>query len=282
MEPNDLQDSDVFTARYGQISPGCLTADAVLNGHNNGQHPRVHTPLLSYRGHFGTIIVPERVQNPLTFLHPGSFVLFQLDNRELATELQVPEDSELFQRLLEVPTKRYAGLVLGSFGGGSDPDVQPYDVAFMSGSLPPGSGWGTTFSVPIFPMRPGDDSGHTQLRPKPFPWIGCHQYTTLGAQIAPTHTYPSAIEYRLSEEELYTFDLKADSDRDYLALNAHNVSFASEEEEFLFQSMRRAVFPFPLPVKVWQELGVERVCRDPRGFVEEVLHFEELVEELCR
>lgn len=259
--------TDVFTTCSGQISPGCPTADAILDGHSGWQQPWSPAPTISDRAKFGPITPPARTRDPLRFLHPGSFVLFQLDAKELATQLHVPEDSESFERCLQFPTKRYVGLVLGSFGGESDSDAQGYDIAFVSQSLPPGSGCGTerdSFAMPIAPMNRGDTEGCRPLRPKPFPWTGCHQYTVHGARIVPTRTYPSAIEYRLSEEDFEAFD-------DRVALDRHTLTIF-DEEGFLFEHVRSSVL---LPVRVWQELTAEEACQDPREFVNEVLHFRE-------
>lgn len=262
---------DIFTTCDGQISPGCPTADAVLDGHSGRPQLRTTTPAISHRASFSPMIPPDRTRNPFTFLHPGSFVLFQLDNRELATLIGVPEQSELFQHCLEFPTKRYPGLVLGSFGGESDPDAQPYTIAFVSQSPPPGSGCGGEddfFAIPIAPTKPENTNDREPLYPKPFPWIGCYQYTILGARITPTHTYPSALEYRLSEEDFEAFEVNFGVD------SFATTSFPSQEDEILFRNMRTLADSFPLPVKVWQELGAEQVCQDPRDFVEEVLNFQ--------
>lgn len=273
--PNDV---DILATCSGQVSPGCPTAGPVLDGYSERQKFQIPTPTISYRADFGPIAPPNRTQNPFTFLHPGSYVVFQLDTQEFATQFHVPQGSESFKRCLEFPTKRYVGLVVGSFGGENDPDVQPYDIAFVSESLPPGSGFDTendSFAVPIAPTKSGNTNDRTPLRPKPFPWTGCYQYTVLGARIAPTRTYPSAIAYRLNDEDFEDFEVACGTD--YLATHTHGMSFPSDEEAFLFENMRVSDQSIPLPVKVWQELSAGQVCRDPREFVQELLHLQELV-----
>lgn len=272
LDPPD--DANVLTIRDRQISPGCPTADAVLDGYSGRPKFWIPTPPISHRTNFGHIFPPERPRNLLTFLHHGSFVVFELDKQELAVQLGVPEDSEALRRCLEFPTKRYVGLVLGSFGGSCDPDVQPYEIAFVSQSLPPGLEGGTekgSFAIPIFPTKPEDTNSRTPLRPKLFPWTGCYQYTILGVKITPTHTYPSAIEYRLGDEDLHAFEVNCSTD-----WQTRDISFSSIEEKFLFESMRMSANSTPLPVKVWQELEAGEVCHDPREFVEEVLQFVDL------
>jgi hypothetical protein len=267
MTPDTPEHANVFVTCSGQISPGCPTADAILDGYSGWQQPCSPAPTISYRAKFAPIVPPTRTRDPLTFLRPGSFVLFQLDARVLAAQVHISESSELFERCTQFPTKRYVGLVLGSFGGENDSDLQGYDIAFVSKSLPPGSGYSAesdSFAIPIAPMNRGDIDGRRPLRPKPFPWTGCYQYTVHGARIVPTRTYPSAIEYRLNDEDFEAFD-------DRVALDRRTLSI-SDEEALLFEDMRTSVL---LPVKVWQELTAEQGCHDPREFVEEVLHFRE-------
>ena len=280
MTPDTPDDPSFQTVYNGQISPGCPTADLVLHRFAERLQLKFHTPTIIHRTSFGTITPPDRAENPLTFLHPGSFVLFQLDNREYATQHGLHEDSESFARCLEFPTKRYAGLVLGSFNGESELDVQPYEIAFVGRELPPGSRCGSEhvpFAVPIAPTVEGNPTGRTPLCPKLFPWAGCYQYTVHGARIVPTHTYPSAIEYRLSKEDFEDFDTALGSD--YLAaLGTHHIPFSSGDEALLFQNMMITNLPHPLPVKVWQELSAEHVCHDPAEFVGELSRFWELAQ----
>ena len=271
MTPDDVNTSATHSR---QLSPGCLTADAILCGHSGRPQLWSPPPTISHRTDFGTIVPPTRTGDPFTFLRPGSFIVFQLDTRELAAQVRVPEGSETFDRCVRFPTKRYVGLVLGSFCGEGDSDVQGYDIAFVS-KLPPLS---DSFAVPIYPTEWEDNNDRRPLRPGLFPWAGCYQYTVLGARIAPTRTYPSAIEYRLSEADFEAFD-------DYTVLDRRELHTVSEadEETSVFEDMRTSVL---LPVRVWQELTVERECHDPRELVMEVFHLREFVlagdEELAR
>jgi len=116
MIPDTPGDADVLVTRNGQISPGCPTAGAVLDGYSEWQRAWSPAPTLSDRTDFAPAIPPSQIRNPWTFLRPGSFILFQLDKRELANQLLVPENSDLLDRCLVFPTKSYVGLVLGSFG----------------------------------------------------------------------------------------------------------------------------------------------------------------------
>lgn len=265
MIPDTPDDANISTTHSGQLSPGCLTAHAILCGHGEWPRPWGPPPTISHRTDFGTIVPPTRTRDPFTFLRPGSFILFQLDTRELAAQVQVPEGSETFDRCVHFPTKRYVGLVLGSFCGEGDSDVQGYDIAFVSKSPP----LSDSFAVPIHPTEWEDINGRRPLRPRLFPWAGCYQYTVLGARITPTRTYPSAIEYRLNEGDFEAFD-------DYTALDRRELQILSEAdmETSVFEEMRTSAL---LPVRVWQELAAERECHDPRELVMEVLDLKELV-----
>lgn len=279
MTPNTPDDADVLVTRSGQISPGCPTAGAVLDGYSEWQRAWSPVPTLSERASFAPTIPPSPTRNPWTFLRPGSFILFQLDKRELANQLLVPEDSDLLDRCLALPTKSYAGLVLGSFGGESDSDVQEYVIAFLSKSLPPGSGTSMTrdsFTVPIDPTERWNTNRRPPLCPKPFSWTGCYQYTVLGTRIAPTRIYHSAIEYGLDENNFHRFETFAMSDRAKLDRQAYDMSFISDEEASLFEGMRISDTATSLPVKVWQELTAEKECHDPREFLQEASEFREL------
>ncbi|KAF9648050.1 hypothetical protein BDM02DRAFT_2427711 [Thelephora ganbajun] len=289
MTPDTPNDSDVLVTRSGPISPGCPTADAILDGYSGRQQSWSPAPTISRRTSFSPIILPTQTRNPWTILHPGSFILFQLDKRELANQLLIPEGSELLEHCLAFPTKRYAGLVMGSFRGERDSDAQEHVIAFVSKSLPPGSRCSTerdSFVVPIAPTKRGNINDRQPLHPRPFPWIGCYQYTVLGARIVPTHVYPSAIEYRLSEDDFDAFDTCTIDDRVMLNFQQDSTPFISDEEALLFENMRMSDTAIALPVKVWQELTAEQDCHDPRKFVEEALKFRELAlagaGELCR
>ena len=278
MESGTPNDINVLVTYDCQISPGCLTADAVLEGHSS-RHQRSGSPPTSPRRKtFATIDIPTRTRNPWTELHPGSFILFQLDRREYARQFLIPEDSELFERCLEFPAKRYAGLVVGAFPGGSDPDAEEYCIAFVSKSPPPASGPNPdpdSFAVPIAPMGPDNANSRQPLAPRPFPWAGCYQYTVLGARISPTLIIPSAIEHKLSEEDFDAFDAFVFDDRTTLDNQWDCMSSVSDEPS-LFEDMRMSDTTPLLPVKVWSGLIAEKECHDPREFAEEVFAFREL------
>ena len=171
---------------------------------------------------------------------------------------------------------------MGAFGGDGGSDAQDYSVAFVSKSLPLGSSpEHDRFAVPIVTSKnPGEgeatNSKRIPLRPRPFPWTGCYQYTVLGTKIAPTRIYHSAIEYKLDGGNWENFDTFVTEDHVELARQWHEiVSSMTEEEELLFERMvahNSATFP----VKVWQELTAVEECHDPREFMEEAWRFAEL------
>ena len=280
MTPDTPDDTNISTIHTGQISPGCPTAGAVLDVYNEWPQPLNPAPPLPYRTNFAPIIPPARARDPSTFPRPGSFILFQLDKQKLANQLPVPEDSGSLERCLALPTKRYVGLVVGSFRGENDSDAEERVIAFVSKSLPPGSKPSPecdSFTVPIAHTKMDGVNGRLPLHPRSFPWTGCHQYTVLGARITPTRTYLSAIEYGLDEGDLCAFDTFVMEDRATLARHRHTVSSIFDEKEaLLFENMRMSDSTIPLPVKVWQELTVELECHDPRDFVQEVSDFKEL------
>jgi len=273
MKSDTPDDANVLTIQPGQISPGCLTADAVLDGHSGRQQSWSPGPTPPQRTTFAPITPPTKTQNPWMTLSPGSLILFQLDEQELAAQLHISEDSEL------PPTKQYIGLVMGTFGGGSG--AQDYSIAFISKTLPPGSSQNperNLFAVPIVAATGVEDNApdHPRLRARLFPWTGCYQYTVLGTKIIPTDIYHSPTEYKLDEEDFYDFEHFAVNDFVELAHQSHTItSSMSEEEALLFENMilETAV---PLPVKVWQGLTAVKECPDPREFVEEVLRFRNL------
>ena len=275
MTSDTPDDTNVLVIQPGQISPGCSTADAVLDGHSGWPQPESSVPTLSHRTTFAPTIIPTRAQDPWTTLSPGSFILFQLDKRELATQLHISKDSEL------PPTKKYVGLVMGAFGGDSDSESQDYTIAFVSKTLPPGSSQNSKrnmFAVPIVTAKGTEESapGRPRLRARLFPWSGCYQYTVLGTRIVPTHTYRSAIEYKLDEQGFHDFDHLVVEDHMELVHQLHSITPSmSEDEALLFENMMVDT-AIPLPVKVWQELTAVKECPDPREFVEEVLRFREL------
>ena len=281
MVPDTFDDGDIAVPCSSQISPGCPTAGAVLDGNSTWRVSQNPAPALAQRTEFPPITPLINTRNPWALLRPGLLVLFQLDKRELARQLLVPEGTESFERCLAFPTKRYIGLVVGSFRGERDSDAQEYVIAFVSKTLPPASGPSAepdSFTVPIAPTKQENVNGRQPLHPKPFPWTGCYQYTVFGTRIVPTHTYPSAIEYKLSEEDLYNFDTFAMADRATLAFHRDSTSPTSDEKEvLLFENMKILDTMITLPVKVWQELTREQQgCHDPREFVEEALDFREL------
>ena len=267
MASDTSDDDNVLVARSGQISPGCPTADAVLGGRQRSWSP---APTLPQRTNFGPIFPPTQIHNPWTSLYPGLFILFQLDNRELENRpLPVPGDSESLEHCLAFPTKRYVGLVVGSFPLGNDSDAQVHDIVFVSNPLPRASRSSPEcdpFTVPIAPTKK-NSSDREPLRPGPFPWAGCYQHTVFGTRITPTRVYPSAIEYKLNQEDFDAFESYVDDDRTALE------RMSSIPDEKWDMKIPDATPPFP--VKVWQELRAERECHDPREFVEEALLFQE-------
>jgi len=276
MTPNAPDDDNVLIIHNGQISPGCPTADAILDGYSGWRQPWSPAPTLPHRASFGPVIPPTPARNPWTSLRDGSYVLFQLDKREYARQLHVPEGSESFECCLAFPTRRYVGLVLGTFSGNDDDsDTEKY-LAFVGKSLPPGSGSDperNSFAIPINPTEENTNGRHP-LCPRPFPWTGCYQYTVLGTMIARTHVYPSAIRYELDGQDFELFEDYEVADRATLSdYQRHGVS---SEEAQLFESMRVSGSTSPLPVKVWQELTAERECHDPREFLKEVSDFGKL------
>jgi hypothetical protein len=281
MTPDTPDDTKVLVIHNGQISPGCLTAGAVLDGSSRWEQSWSPPPTLSQRADFPPIDPPTRTRNPWSSLHPGSLILFELDKRKLASQLTVPEGFESLERILAFPTKRYVGLVVGSFGGDNDSGVEAYTIAFVSKSLPPGSrperNW---FAIPIARTKTetGDVNGRKPLCPKPFPWPGCYQYTVFETRVVPTGIYPSAIEYGLDENDFDAFDAFSFEDRATLACQRYSASSVSDEKEaLLVESMRMLGSADPLPVKVWQELTAAGECHDPRDFVEEVFNLEEVI-----
>lgn len=279
MTPEVFDDASFSTTHNGRISPGCPTADAVLSGWSERQKLQDPAPSHSHRSDFAPI---TPTHNQLTSLQAGSFVLFQLDNRELAARLDIPEDSESFKHCLEFLPKKYLGLVQGSFGGESNLDVEPYEIAFVGRSLPPGAGSGPSkgggsFVIPIAPTEPGNENNRTPLHPERFPWVGCYQYTIFGARITPTHINPSVIPYQLNDEELLDFEQNCATDH-HTALSTRS----SSSEASLFDNMIVSTDSILLPVKVWQDLRAEmaeEVCLEPREFVKEVLYFQSFADE---
>lgn len=282
MSSDTPDDADVLVIRSGQISPGCLSADPVLQGRSEWQARWSHldTPTLPRRTGFAPITPPTQTRNPLTSLDDGSYILFELDKREFANRLRIPEDSELLESLLDLPTKKYVGLVMGSFGGENESDATVYTIAFVSNSLPSSSGDSPEhdkFTVGIDPTKEGswdmNVSPREPLRPNRFPWTGCYQYTVFGTRIVPTQIYPSAIKYGLQVDKIGFecpgcfdyFDGLASTDLECLR---------SEEEALVFDDIATAGTKIPFPVKVWQELNVESECHDPIGFMREALGIE--------
>ena len=272
MTPDVFNDADAVVARC-PISPGCPTADAVLDGYSERSKLSSPLPLAPQRTGFGNTEPPPPTRNPFATLHPGLFVLFQLDKRQLAHELLIPEASKLFERFLEFPTKRYVGLVLDHFDG---PDTGEHLIAFVSKSLPPTPGSSldpNSFAVPIVGPtveRENIPDRHL-LKPRLFPWVGCYLYTVLGTRVAPMRIYASALKYELKGEDFEDFEAFAIDDRRTLERRSLSVSSTPDEEALLFERMKISD-EMVLPVKVWQDLRAEtsKECHDPREFVEEV------------
>ena len=280
MEFDSPEDINVPLAQDTQISPGFPTADAVLEGRSSRRQRSESPPPASPRRRtFADLDLPTRIRNPWTELHPGSFILFQLDKQELARQLLVPEGSELLQRCLECSPKRYAGLVVGAFRGEGDSDADEYSIAFVSKSPPPAPGPNPdphSFAVPIDPTGLENANDRQPLAPRPFPWAGCYQYTVLGARVTPTRIVPTAIEHKLSEDDFLAFDTFALYDRRVLDDQWDCMSSVSDVSLW-FEDMRMSDTAALLPVKVWSGLIAEKECHDPREFVEEVFAFRELV-----
>jgi len=271
MMSDTSDDTNVLAVQPGPISPGYPTAGAVLDGRSGRRQPWSPDPTLSPRTSFAPISLPSRTLDLLS-LDAGSFILFQLDKRELANQLHIPEDSELFEHCLAFPVKQYVGLVTGTFCGGSDSGEMIHTIAFVSKSLPPDSGHGRSpSSVPIITTRKQE-----QLDELPslylglFPWTGCYQYTVLGTMVVPMSTHPSAIEYKLDEADFEEFDNLVT--KAYTELASQRDITTPDEEVLLFEKMVPGN-GILLPVEVWQELTAVQECSDPREFVEEVSHF---------
>ena len=208
------------------------------------------------RANFPPITPPDQTRRPWTFLDDGSYILFQLDKRKLADQFRRTE-------LLSVPTKRYVGLVLGTFSGEHDSSEEGHFIAFASKSLPPEfecTKKREPFGLPIAPPKGGDIDGRQSLRPKQFPWTDCYQHTVHGTWIVPTHTYPSAIGCKLSKEDFCAFEAFVIEDRAAL----------DRQRELPLKDKAISDIPFPLPVKVWQDLRAASECHDPGEFFEEV------------
>jgi hypothetical protein len=283
-----LDDTNVLVIGNGQISPGCPTAGAVLDGYNEPRQFWSPVPTLPRRDTFPPIILPTLTQNPWKGLHPGSFILFQLDKRELALQHLVPEDSELFERCLAFPAKRYVGLVLGTFSGEEkpnvqedsdvrgDPHAQEYTIALVGKSLSPASRSSSEpdlFTVQTPPTIQGNINGRQPLNPKPISRVEYYRYTVFRARVAPTHIYHSATKYALNMDDLDAFDSFAMQDRMTLDHQRHNMSSISGKDVRLWDPMDL------LPVKVWYGLTDEKECHDPKEFAEEA---QAILEELAR
>ena len=275
MTSDTSDDIDVLIVQPGQISPGCPTAGAILDGHSGWQQHWSPAPTLPQRTNFAPIIPPTQTQNPWETLSPGSLILFQFDRRELATQLHIPED-------LAPPVRKYVGLVVGAFNGNNCSGAQEYTIAFVSKILPPGSIQNpkhNLLAVPIVTVKGTENAReHPRLRARLFPWPGYYLYTALGARIVPTHINYSAIENKLDEEDFYDFDDFVMMGRVELAHQLPSItSSMSVEEALVFENMI-ADTATPLPVKVWQELTPEEESHDPREFVKESLRFMELAQ----
>jgi len=284
MTSDTPDDTNVLIIQPGQISPGCLTAGAVLDGRGGCQQPWSPAPTLSQRANFPPTIPPTRTQDSWKTLSPGSLIVFELDKEELATRLHIPEDPELLRRCPASPAKKYIGLVMGSFGGNDSSGAQVYTIAFVSKTLPPGSSQDperSLFAVPIVTMKGAGENAPERplLRARAFPWPGLYQYTVLGATIDPTRINHSAIEYKLDEEDFFDFEDLVMKDHEELVHQFPSItSSMSEEEAFLFENMILDT-TIPLPVEVWQELTALKEFHDPREFVREALHFGELAQD---
>ena len=270
-----LDDADVLATYNGQITPGCPTASAVLDGYNQSQPFWAHISANLPRLTFSPPIIPTRTRYTWKDLSPGSFILFQLDKQELPREPHVPEGSESLERYQKFLPKRYAGLVVGSFRGDSDSDAEEYVIAFVSKTLPPASGSSSDpdlFAVPIAPTRSENTNNRQPLKPKPFPWgAGCYQYTTLGMRIIPTHIYTSTIEYKLEKKDFRAFE-------DFFIYDHATCRQWRDmppvfDEARLFENMKLSDAQSSLPVKVWYVLTAEEECPDPREFVKEAFYF---------
>ena len=260
-------DANVLVIRSGRISPGCPTAGPILDGCSESRNPQRPAPKLSLRTSFGSLIPPTSTPKSLKNPSAGSFILFQLDKQELARKLSVPEDSESLERCLALPVKRYVGLIV-DIPRRRDLDVEEYDIAFVGKSIPPSSGSGSepdSFATPIAPTKRENINGHQSLNPRPFPWAGCYQYTTIGARVVPTRIRTSAIDYRLNDEDFETFQFLLTDNHVTLDRQLRGKPPISDEEVSLFEAV------IPLPVKVWCDLEKEEECHDPREFVEETL-----------
>ena len=278
MIPDTPEDADVLVIQPGQISPGCPTADAVLDRHSGWHQPRSPAPTLSHRTSFAPIVPPTQTPNSRTSLKPGSFILFQLDKQELANRLGISKDSEPLKNSLALPVKQHVGLVLGTFGGGRDSDPQDYIILFVSKTPPPGLAPGCNlFAVPLTTKKQrGDTEDRPSAYARLFPWTGCYQYTVFGARIIPTYTHRSAIEYKLNNfdeiDHLVSGD-RAELDSKWFTLTLP----MSDEEALLFQNMIPDIAD-PIPVEVWEELRLADGCYDPSEFVREALRFKELAQ----
>ena len=285
MTSDTFNDADVVIPRC-QISPGCPTAPAVLDGHSRWNQPSSPIPPApSKRAEFGNTEPPIPSRNPFSALRHGLFVLFQLDKRELARQIPIPEDSELFETFLEVPTKRYVGLVVDDFSQGDD----EHFIAFVGKTLPPGSGSSPepdSYAIPIVQPIKGENvnrrqplhlNGRRPLEPKRFPWAGCCQYTLFEVKVSPTQIYTSSTEYVLDKtNDTDAFDEFSAHDRETLKDQLRNASSVPDKEALLFKMISDKVV---FPVKVWQDLSAEGVCHDPRDFMEEALELNEIAHE---
>ena len=277
--PNTPDNTAVSIAHNGQISPGCLTASAVLGGPGVLERPWSPPPTLPQRDDSHSINPPAQTRSPWISPYPGSFVLFELDKRALASRLSVPEGSDSLKQCLAFPTKRYVGLVVGCPHEEDGSNTGEYVIAFVTKSLSPGSRPRPdrdAFTMRIAATKAESVDDRRTLCPTLFPWTGCHQYTVFGTTVVPTHIYPSEIEYGLDREDLNEFGASAIDDQERLGRQRRCASSApSEEEAFLFENMRVFSNPALLPVKIWQDLTAESECHDPREFAEEVLNFKE-------
>jgi hypothetical protein len=277
MTPDTPDNTNVLIAHNGQISPGCPTDGAILDGHGILERPWSPPPTLPQRADSHPVGPPAQIRSPWASPYPGSFILFELDKRALASRLSVPEGSDSLKQCLAFPTKRYVGLVVCSPREGDDGE---YVIAFVTKSLSPGSRPrpdrdAFTMRIAATEVERVDD--HRALCPTLFPWTGCHQYTVFGTTVVPTHICPSEIEYGLDREDLDEFGASAIDDQERLGRQRRRASSPpNEEEAFLFENMRVLGNPALLPVKIWQDLTAESECHDPREFAEEVLNFKEI------
>jgi hypothetical protein len=278
--PDAPDNTTVSIAHNGQISPGCLTAGAILDGPGRLGRPWSPPPTLPQRNDSHPVNPPAQTQSPWTSPQPGSFILFELDKRALASRLSVPEGSDLLKQCLAFPTKRYVGFVVDSSNKEDDSNTGEYVIAFVTKSLSSGSGPRPdrdAFTMRIAATKAESADDRRALCPRPFPWTGCHQYTVFGTMVVPTHVYPSEIEYGLDKEDRDKFEASAINDWGRLGRQRHRASSApSKKEAFPFEDMRVFGNPTQLPVKIWQDLAAESECHDPREFAEEVLNFKEI------